>query len=451
MRVLAAAACVVFVLLAAGAAADTTQAPLVLSWSGTGWTQSLSVDSLALRPFLQEGAYGVSYSADGTHMTYVLGTSLMVADGNGDDARLVPISPLHSAAQPSLSPDATHVVFVGDGGHLYVATVGSVSGDVHQITSSTQTDEAPAWSPRGDVIAFTRRSAVSRPELWTVGPAGGDRQLTFGGINTYSSAPSWSHDGTTIAFAEETFAGNHISLMNADGSGTRAITRDFSRPFGETAPAWSPDGTQLAFTETPNRLDLIGVNGQNWSELHDGGTNDLISVAWRPSGSGVTVALDNPGPVVTRRAIVITGRVRSIGDQPAAGVTVSATADGARVDSVTAGGASIPGDSSVPLRVTLVPLRTGKLTVQVRATAANDTNHTDDAASADTIVSPCTIRGTDGNDHLRAHGDFVCALGGNDVINARNGKPDRIDGGPGIDTAIVDRFDKVTRVEHVRR
>src|SRR5262249_12741806 len=161
------------------------------------------------------------------------------------------------AAQPSLSPDGTHVVFVGDGGHLYVATVGSVSGEVHQITGAAQVDESPAWSPRGDVLAFTRRSDLSRPELWTVRPTGRERQLTFGGITTYSSAPSWSHDGSTIAFTEETFLGNHISLMNADGTGTHAITRDFPRPFGEPAPAWSPDGTQIAFTETPNRLDVI--------------------------------------------------------------------------------------------------------------------------------------------------------------------------------------------------
>lgn len=449
MRVLAAAACVAFVLLAAGAAADTTPVPLVLSWSGTGWTQTLSLDSLTLRPFLPEGAYSVSYTADGTRMTYIEGTSVMVAYGDGSAPWYVPTSPLHSAAQPSLSPDGTHVVFVGDGGHLYVATVGSVSGEVHQITSSSQ-DSMPAWSPRGDVIAFTRRSDVGRPELWLVGPTGGERELTFGGVNTYSSAPAWSRDGTKIAFAEETSLGNHISLMNADGTDAHPITPDLPRPFGATAPAWSPDGTRIAFTQGPNRLDVIGVDGQNWAGLHDGGSDDIISVAWRPSGSGVTTTLDGPGLVVSRRSVVITGHVRSIGDQAATGVAVSVAAS-ARVVSVAIGSTSIPGDSTTPVRVTLAPLHTGPLEVTVTATAANDANHTDDAATVDTTVSACTVRGTDGNDHLRAHGDYVCALEGNDVVNARNGKPDRIDGGPGDDTAIVDRFDRTMHVEHIRR
>jgi Ca2+-binding RTX toxin-like protein len=113
---------------------------------------------------------------------------------------------------------------------------------------------------------------------------------------------------------------------------------------------------------------------------------------------------------------------------------------------------SIPGDTTLPLKVTLAPLRTGALTVDLTAVAANDANHTDDAATTSTSVSACTILGTAGDDHLRARGgDFVCASEGDDVINARNGKPDTIDGGPGNDTAIVDRFDRIRHVEHVRR
>jgi Ca2+-binding RTX toxin-like protein len=90
--------------------------------------------------------------------------------------------------------------------------------------------------------------------------------------------------------------------------------------------------------------------------------------------------------------------------------------------------------------------------VSAHVTAGNDANHTDDAATSDTSVSSCTILGTFGDDRLRAHGgDVVCGLEGNDTINARNGKADSIDGGPGVDTATVDAIDRVRHVEHVRR
>jgi hypothetical protein len=68
-------------------------------------------------------------------------------------------------------------------------------------------------------------------------------------------------------------------------------------------------------------------------------------------------------------------------------------------------------------------------------------------------ADPCTIRGTINADQLRgsARREVICALGGDDVIDARDGRADTIDGGPGRDRALVDRFDRVRNVERVQR
>ena len=84
---------------------------------------------------------------------------------------------------------------------------------------------------------------------------------------------------------------------------------------------------------------------------------------------------------------------------------------------------------------------------------------------------PCTIRGTIKADQLvgTAKADVICGLGGgdtitggpgrdvllggsgNDVLHARDGQVDRVDGGPGTDTAFLDRkLDKVVSVERRR-
>jgi hypothetical protein len=406
-----------------------------------------------------------SWTPDGTHLVYEQGLSIVVADGDGDNPRPIDTPPLTWAPDsPSLSPDGTRVVFSGDAGHLYVASTSS--NEVHQITGSPQRDVHPAWSPRGDVIVFDRLSDVGRPELYEVGPTGGDRQITFGGVNVYSSAPSWSPDGSKIAFIEQTYKGTHIAVTNPDGSDTTAISPEFQGLFGYAAPAWSPDGSRVAFAETPNRVDVIGVNRQNWSTLIDNTTNEVTGIAWRPSGSGVTVGLDDLEFVVPRREFKLTGNVRSIGDLPAAGLSVTVDAGSARIAAITLPGATctatgskatctaaaVPGDTTLPLTVTVAPTRPGPLSVQLTGTAANDANHLDDTASAQTSVSACTVLGTDGNDHLVAHGgDVVCAGRGNDTIDARNGKVDTIDGGPGVDTATVDASDHVRHVEHVHR
>jgi hypothetical protein len=57
-----------------------------------------------------------------------------------------------------------------------------------------------------------------------------------------------------------------------------------------------------------------------------------------------------------------------------------------------------------------------------------------------------SISGSDGNDTLDglAGNDSVFALGGDDTVNARDGYADRIDCGPGTDTANVDTLDQVS-------
>ena len=47
--------------------------------------------------------------------------------------------------------------------------------------------------------------------------------------------------------------------------------------------------------------------------------------------------------------------------------------------------------------------------------------------------------------------DRMIGAGGNDTFYARDGRQDRIDGGPGRDRAFVDRLDHLRRVERVIR
>jgi Ca2+-binding RTX toxin-like protein len=60
-----------------------------------------------------------------------------------------------------------------------------------------------------------------------------------------------------------------------------------------------------------------------------------------------------------------------------------------------------------------------------------------------------TLRGGSGDDELRGSParDRLLGEGGADVIRARDGRRDRIDGGRGRDTARIDGLDAVTRVE----
>ena len=58
-------------------------------------------------------------------------------------------------------------------------------------------------------------------------------------------APSWSPDGSRIAFTSNRDGKSEIYLMNPDGSG---VTRLTNNEFDDKDPAWSPDGNKISFT-----------------------------------------------------------------------------------------------------------------------------------------------------------------------------------------------------------
>jgi len=412
-------------------------------------------------------AYSVSFSRDGTRMLFMDGTTPVVADGDGRNAE--PLDTDGPIGDPKLSPDGTKIAFIRDGA-LFVRALRD-PGSARQLTAPTgATDNFPDWAPSGDRILVGRWYSTAGTTLEIVGAGGGEQQWIHNGIGIrYPDDGTWSPDGSQLATLEAGGVDNggyHITLWNLDGGNPRPITPNRSRPAFYGPPVWSPDGQTLAFYNWENdRVDLVGADGANLRTIFTA-AGEVAGVTWRPRGSGVTLGLRDLGSLVARKSFGVSGTVRSIGSEAASQVTVTISATNGKVARATLDGslcaragstatcsvAAIAGDTDLPLSVVVTPGKAGRATVNVSVAAANDAQHDDDASSVTTTVSSCTVLGTVGNDHLTARGgDIVCGLDGNDVIRARNGKRDVIDGGPGSDTAVVDRIDVVRHVEHVKR
>jgi Tol biopolymer transport system component/uncharacterized protein YjbI with pentapeptide repeats len=159
--------------------------------------------------------------------------------------------------QPGVLDGAPHSQIVfgpGDSGLWAMNADGSNQSRLLESAAS-----APAWSPDGTKIAFTRiveesadasATPESIPSIVIMNADGSDQREL---LDEPASDPAWSPDGKKIAFSKSTPNGlSFIYIMNADGSGEpRRLTKeDFAR---DADPAWSPDGTEIAFQSTrPN-------------------------------------------------------------------------------------------------------------------------------------------------------------------------------------------------------
>jgi Tol biopolymer transport system component len=188
------------------------------------------------------------------------------------------------------SPDASRLACEGFGdqpGSDGVYTVrSSDGGDVQRVTSDADDDCPGDYSPNGKQIVFLRASFDTGTQgLYIVRTDGSHlRQITPDGMDLNFNCGSWSPQGNEILFSARTAAGRGaIFAVHSDGSGLRQIPIPAcGSTIGCNSPVWSPDGQKIAFTEfdpSTGQADLYAVN-------RDG--HDPFQVTHTGLGAGLT-------------------------------------------------------------------------------------------------------------------------------------------------------------------
>ena len=143
---------------------------------------------------------------------------------------------------------------------------------VKQLTSTSEAETAPRFSPKGDRVAFLRAG-----KLWTMKPDGTDQKVLVGDAQVFDY--DWSPDGKQLVYArvDGSFA-SELFIVPADGSDTPKNVTRYATYNGDVS--WSRTGNKIGFIAhrrgqyapyvlslqkpgTPGAADEI-----DWDEIH---------------------------------------------------------------------------------------------------------------------------------------------------------------------------------------
>ena len=120
---------------------------------------------------------------------------------------------------------------------------------------------APSYSPDGSRIAFTH-DAGGRGQVFVMN-SDGSGAANLSDNNFCDRTPVWSPDGSRIAFVSDQSGDWDIYVTDADGSGRKRLA---GNPGLDRAPAWSPDGRRLAWESHVTGIPGVWIAGADGTD-----------------------------------------------------------------------------------------------------------------------------------------------------------------------------------------
>jgi len=236
---------------------------------------------------------------------------------------------------PTWSPDGRELLFAARFGRVY-CSIGIDGSGERVLLRSPSPGEPVTWLPAAAIPSVEPKPLPSSPYLRTSLPAGriatdgpndievmsSDGTISHAAVvQTLRYYPSWSPDGTRLAFVAQ--AG--IGTMAPDGSSVRLVVRVPCCPAGLS---WSPSGQEIAYAVTREGVWVVHPDGTGLRRVVEGSFSDP---SFSPDGTRIVAS--ESGPDGRHLAVIdlATGSVSPLVDLPGEQLGASWSPDGIRI------------------------------------------------------------------------------------------------------------------------
>jgi TolB protein len=182
-------------------------------------------------------------------------------------------------------------------GDREIFTMAPEGGSITQLTNNTATDDiAPTWSKDGTQIAFQRSLSGGAYEIYTMdamdadSDGNGDSQTNISNNAANDTAPAWSPTGHTLAFCSNRNSNTDVYTMDTDPA-TDDATRLTDDPAWDCEPDWRPHGTKIAFSSYrgdggDSDIYVMSASGLNEVPRTKSPAHEY-SPSWSPNGKKI--------------------------------------------------------------------------------------------------------------------------------------------------------------------
>jgi len=246
----------------------------VMDYDGANQHPLTSLRSIAITP---------RWSPDGSRIAFTCFapynglTSAQICMYSMDTGKLVAFPRFRGTnITPAWSPDGAQLIFsssMQSNPELYVSDISG--GRPKRLTFSNGANMSPAWNPKtGQTIAFVSDRGGT-PQLYLMNADGTSTTKLDLPDKGYVIDPAWSPNGQLLAFSWRRPNDNYdLYIMDSASHQLVELTRDQGR---NERPSWAPDGRHLVFESTrtgTRQIWTMLADGSQPHQLTTGGHNE---------------------------------------------------------------------------------------------------------------------------------------------------------------------------------